>query len=232
MSANSIWVHRLFILYRITRRNFYKVLGRWNIHLQPEERFSIKAGYHHATRAETFDDTSGRTNEWQRSVYELAANLAKKHHVASVLDVGCGSAYKLITMFNQYDLTGIETEPAYSWLNKKYPANKWLLFNHVKPSSLHQELVICSDVIEHIKNPNEMMDFLSAIDFRYLVISTPERDAVRGEGDYGPPENTAHYREWNKEEFKHYVSQWFTILEHHVFDDKSIAQVMVCIKSL
>ena len=101
MSAHSIWIHRLFILYRITRINFYKLLGRLNIYLQPKKQFAIKAGYHHATRAENFDDTSGRTNEWQRSVYELAATLAQKHNVASVLDVGCGSAYKLITMFNQ-----------------------------------------------------------------------------------------------------------------------------------
>ncbi|OQP40147.1 hypothetical protein A4D02_14540 [Niastella koreensis] len=217
-------------MYRITRRNFYKLLGRLNIYLQPRQQFSIKAGYHHATRAENFDDTSGRTNEWQRSVYELAATLAQKHNMASVLDVGCGSAYKLITMFSQYQLTGIETEPAYSFLNKKYPGHKWLLFDNVKPAELHHDLVICSDVIEHIKNPDEMMNFLAAVNFRYLVISTPERDAVRGKSDYGPPENTAHYREWNKEEFKNYVSQWFTISEHHVFDDKSIAQAIVCVK--
>jgi hypothetical protein len=68
------------------------------------------------------------------------------------------------------------------------------------------------------------------MNFDWLIISTPERDAVAGKNDYGPPRNTAHYREWNVAEFNEYVSRWFKIEEHHVFNDRSITQAVVCAK--
>ena len=72
------------------------------------------------------------------------------------------------------------------------------------------------------------MDFLKMIDLKYLVLSTPERNAVRGIKDYGPPENTSHYREWNAGEFMEYVSKWFNIQEHIISNDKSISQILFC----
>jgi hypothetical protein len=202
-------------------------LSGLNRKLQPQEFFGIKAGYHHASSAETFDAT-GSTDEFQRTVYELASSLAERYNLTSVLDVGCGSAYKLIQMLGKYTTTGIEVEPAYSWLIKKYPERNWLLFNQPDMPELRADLVICSDVIEHIQNPDDMMNFLQKIEFDILVLSTPERDRKNSTADYGPPKNTSHFREWNSGEFKTYVSQWFNIREHHVFNDRSITQVVVC----
>ena len=225
----SIWKHRGLILGRLAAKAFYKLLGKSNIRLQPDSFFNIKPGYHHAAGAETFDATRG-TGEYQRSVYELAASMAKKLNDPSIIDVGCGSAYKLIHMLGQYNTTGIEVGDTYEWLLKKYPTRKWLLFHETKPLLLQADIVICADVIEHIKNPNELLDYLKNIQFKYLILSTPERDSIAGQNDYGPPENTAHYREWNVKEFAAYVSGWFIIQEHHVFNDKSINQTVVCVK--
>ncbi|MDP4130580.1 MAG: methyltransferase domain-containing protein [Bacteroidota bacterium] len=145
-----------------------------------------------------------------------------------MIDVGCGSAYKLVHLFENYSTLGIELSDTYNWLTEKYPDKKWMSYEHANPAELNGDLVICSDVIEHIKNPDEMMDFLQKMHFRFLILSTPERDEVRGNNDFGPPENTAHYREWNKREFRNYVSAWFKVQEHLVFDDKSVTQVVVC----
>jgi len=209
----------------------YKLLGKLNVRMQPQEFFYIKAGYHHAVSAESFDAT-GSTDEFQRSVYELAASLAGKFDNTSVLDVGCGSAYKLIHMLGSYDTLGMEVEPAYSWLRRKYPDRKWLFYNSSQIHKLEADIVICADVIEHIQNPDEMMNFLWGINFSYLILSTPERDRLSDKNDYGPPVNTSHYREWNSMEFKTYVSQWFTVEDHHVFNDRSITQVAVCSKKI
>ena len=229
MTKSSIWKHRFFIVLRIGSKALYKVLGILNKKIQPKEFFSIKAGYHHATSAEAFDST-GSSDEFQRSVYELAGSFALKFHDTSIIDVGCGSGYKLVHMLGQYNSIGIEVEPIYSWLLQKYPDHKWLQYQPTGMPSLDADIVICSDVIEHIENPDELMDFIDSIHFRYLVLSTPERDRICGKNDYGPPENTSHYREWNTGEFKSYVGRWFNIHEHHVFDDKSICQVAVCSK--
>ena len=230
MTGSSRWQHRLHILLRITFKSFYRLLGVWNKRLQPREFFFIKAGYHHAVTAEFFDDTGGN-DLFQRSVYELAASLATRYKDASIIDVGCGSAYKLINVLGECRTIGVEVEPTYSWLLNKYPNREWLLYAPHDMPGLKADIVICSDVIEHIKYPDELMNFLSTIDFSLLLISTPERDKVCGYTDYGPPENTSHYREWNSAEFKSYVSRWFKINEHYIYNDKSITQVVVCPKN-
>lgn len=229
MNTFSTWKHRFRILKRILYKTCFKMLGSFNRRLQPNEFFSIKAGYHHATSAESFDAINS-SDEYQRSVYDLAGEYASKIDKATILDVGCGSAYKLVNMRGSYRTIGIEVEPAYSWLVKTYPDRKWILFDPGNMPSLKADVVICSDVIEHISNPEDMMNFLQKIEFSYLLISTPERDRIFGKGDYGPPQNTAHYREWNAEEFAAYIKRWFVIHEQRIFGDKSITQVIVCSK--
>lgn len=229
MSSESTWKRRSKILSRIAIRNFYKLLGRYNTRLQPHKLFSIKPGYHHSTSVENFDDTIN-TDQWQRSVYELAAKMAARLNNPSILDVGCGSAYKLVNMLGQYSIAGIEVEPTYSWLKQKYPSHQWMLFDDTNPAQLQTDIVICSDVIEHMEDPDSLLDFLQDVEFKYLILSTPERDTKLGKKDYGPPENLAHYREWNAYEFKDYVRPWFNIEEQKILHDKSITQVLICTK--
>jgi 2-polyprenyl-3-methyl-5-hydroxy-6-metoxy-1,4-benzoquinol methylase len=229
MRSYSLWRHRALIIARIAAKKGYCLLGALNHSLQPKKMFSIKTGYHHAVKAEQHDAT-GSTDEWQPSVYELAVSIAKKLQDHTIIDLGCGSGYKLIHKLGNFDTIGIEVQPTYSWLKKKYPERKWLLFDSVNPSELEAGLVICSDVIEHIPDPDKLMEFIQKMNFDWLIISTPERDAVAGKNDYGPPRNTAHYREWNVAEFNEYVNKWFEIEEHHVFNDRSITQVVVCTK--
>lgn len=229
MSSTNSRKHRLHVLSRIAAKKFYRLLGNRNLRWQPHSFYSIKPGYHHAVSAEDFDDTPNK-DEWQRSVYELALAKAATLENPSILDLGCGSAYKLINMFGQYHTTGVEVEPTYSWLKQQYPQREWVLFEEADPAALKADLVICSDVIEHIPNPDDLMEFLEDVPFRLLVISTPERDLVAGEKDFGPPANTSHFREWNGAEFRNYLRRWFKVEEHHVLSDKSITQVAVCSK--
>jgi 2-polyprenyl-3-methyl-5-hydroxy-6-metoxy-1,4-benzoquinol methylase len=228
-SALQVWKHRFFILRRMAAARLYRLAGKRNARWQPQALFSIKPGYHHATAVEAFDDTDNK-DEWQRPVYELAAGMAQSLPNPSILDVGCGSAWKLVHLLGQYRIAGIEVAPTWQWLQQQYPQHQWWLFDDTDPYQLEADIVICSDVVEHIDNPDNLMDFLEGISFRYLIISTPERDGASGKNDYGPPVNTAHYREWNEVEFRNYVRRWFNIQEQHIFDDRSITQVIICTK--
>lgn len=207
----------------------YRLIGPLNVKLQPRRLFCIKPGYHSADVAERFDDRP-YTDEWQLDVYKSAAALFKKIDGKTVIDIGCGSGYKLLNLFGNFDTIGIELSVLCHWLSSNYPSKKWMSFEGTDPNQLHCDMVICSDVIEHIKNPDELMDFLKMIDLKYLVLSTPERNSVRGIKDFGPPENTSHYREWNTDEFKKYVSNWFIVREQIVSSDRSISQVLYCTK--
>jgi SAM-dependent methyltransferase len=218
---------RIIRLRRMISRSLFRLLGTLNVYLQPERKFSIKAGYHDADTVEVFDD-SGNTDEWQITVYEEALSQMKNLKGNSVIDVGCGSGYKLMKMFGNYKTLGIELSDTYRWLLAKYPSANWLDFEQAGNLSLSADIVICSDVIEHVQNPDGLMNFLKKIKFSVLVLSTPERDTIRGVRDFGPPQNPAHFREWNRQEFNDYASKWFNVTEQLITNDKSISQVLFC----
>ena len=227
--TSSTWVRSFRINRRKVSRKIFSLFGSFSRLLNPKEKFCIKPGYYHAGSIFDFDDTSN-TDQWQKEVYLLAADLMKEKGYVSVIDIGCGSAYKLIHYFEGYKTTGIEVEPIYKWLKQHYPNQEWLQVDHVDPESLQADMIICSDVIEHIKNPDTLLQFISSIKSRHIMISTPERDAISGSNDYGPPANPSHYREWNADEFKKYISRWFVIQEQRIFDGLSTTQVIVCKK--
>ena len=228
-TSTSTWSHRSKIAGRILAKYFFRSLGGLNRLLQPKINFYIKPGYHHASKSSSFDDSSN-TDEWQKEVYIFAASLAKERNYSSVIDLGCGSGFKLLHYLGFCQTTGVETGRTYEWLKQNHPDHQWLLYEKINPSGLKTDLIICSDVIEHIKNPDELIGFIRSMQSQCIIFSTPERDAIAGQNDYGPPENTSHYREWNADEFRNYISQWFHIEEQRIFNARSVTQVIVAKK--
>ena len=115
----------------------------------------------------------------------------KKHGLESVLDVGCGSAYKLVTYLGEYERTGLELPDTVHVLRERYPDRDWGLSDFAVRHGLSADVVICADVIEHLVDPDELMLFLQGISFSYLVLSTPDRNLVYWpwqKGYWGPPE--------------------------------------------
>ena len=66
-------------------------------------------------------------DEGQKEVYLFCRDFMKKNNLNFVIDVGCGSAYKLTTILSDFNTLGIETEPCYTYLQQTYPTFKWLL---------------------------------------------------------------------------------------------------------
>ena len=110
-------------------------------------KFEIKRGYFHRKKYTHFSDTDN-SEEWQKEVYHEAENTAKINNYKKIIDVGCGSGYKLIKYFGgNYDTVGIEVEDTYSYLVKKYPKYQWLNGESIDYSTLKADMVIISDVI-------------------------------------------------------------------------------------
>jgi hypothetical protein len=116
------------------------------------------------------------------------------------------------------------------WLKKKYPERKWLAAPMKDRDTLDADLVICSDTIEHIEKPEELIHQIQTIRSKLILISTPEKASIAGRNDFGPPENPSHYREWNVTEFRNWLSRFFDITDQRIFNDRSITQVIVCKK--
>ena len=93
------------------------------------------------------------------------------------------------------------------------------------------DVIVCSDVIEHLVDPDELLDYIKAISYKYLILSTPDRDLVykpSDEGCNGPPANEAHVREWNYQEFDEYISMHFNVIDHRVTNLGQCTQMIIC----
>ena len=180
------------------------------------------------------DKTAESSKECQKEVYYLAKKIMEKYGYKRILDLGCGSGYKLVTYFGDFETIGFEIEPTLSWLKEKYPNKRWELSDFAKPFEEPVDLVICSDVIEHVLDPDKLLRWISLVDCKVIVFSTPDRTILvknhRGR-EKGPPRNKFHIREWNYKEFERYIGKWFTIIEHIHMKKENMCQVVVCSNS-
>lgn len=174
------------------------------------KRYCIKENYISRQKNDFFDDTPN-TDRWQKEVYQYSKQKLLDNGYKSVVDIGTGSGYKLINNFNDYDTIGIDLPPTVDWLNKKYPSKKWS--DKFEPVNGY-DLLICSDVIEHIPDPDTLLELIKKCNPKLVVLSTPDRRVVYKGEHNGPPRNRSHCREWNKEEFYNYISQHMKVLEH------------------
>lgn len=159
---------------------------------------------------------------YQYEAYVTARRLIKKHGLKSVIDVGCGVPKKLMKVIYPVckNVTGIDQKEAIDYCKLHYPQGRFLIDNLEKPKGNPGkfDLVICADVIEHMEDPNQLLNYLKKVTDKdgYIVISTPERDVVRGKDCMASPK-PEHIREWNQAELKKYLtSRGFKVVQQHL----------------
>jgi len=172
----------------------------------------------------------GFKDEYQDYVYESAKKTISNRD-AVVIDIGCGSGYKLVKYFSEYKTIGYEIEPCYSYLKKTYPDKIWKYSDFGIPLE-NGSIIICADVIEHLDSPTSLVDWIRGSNFDRLIISTPDRDRIYGVDYNGPPTNLTHVREWTYEEFQNFIGNHFKIINHFYSPHKIefCNQIIECVK--
>lgn len=197
------------------------------------ENYCIKTGYkvYDSDTNLTLDENRD-SNYWNKGrvqmgvyfqwmVYEHVAR--QVHRGANVVDIGSGSGYKLVHIVGKKtdNIYGVDQRQAIQFCEKTYAKGKWIADDFENPKQQneipsHVDIIICSDVIEHLVDPGPMLSYIKMIanSETLIFLSTPDRDRMRGKScmESTKPE---HVREWNYTEFANYISgSGFTIIDH------------------
>ena len=175
--------------------------------------FFIKQGYTPRSAPEYFHDTLADTRgiNYQPDAYPFAAHLAAFYGCRHIIDIGCGLAHKLVELHPRFELIGIDYGDNLRGCRERYGFGRWIEWDlerdgllELDPAVVASSVVVCSDVIEHLVNPTDLLASLRALmeHAPAAVLTTPERDLVRGSSHTGPPQNPSHVREWNLAELE------------------------------
>jgi len=177
------------------------------------ENYYIHDGYRHRTQYAYYDDRSN-SDGWQNEVYVYAREIADAHRLDTVIDIGCGSAFKLLKYFKDCKTIGLDVPETFETLRRRYPERHWAISNFSDPHPPQAQLVIASDVIEHLLDPDALLEYILTIQPRYVIISTPDRNLMRAGTGNGMPANPHHMREWSMAELHAYLAEYLEIDEH------------------
>lgn len=173
-------------------------------------------------------------SDFQAHVYRLAARLVRRHQLRAIVDVGCGPAIKTRRFLFQPGrrVVGIDQPDMVRYCRERYRELEFYAddfdtpFLDLEASGLHQsfDCVVCADVIEHVRDPDVLVAYLCSLgrEDAIIVISTPERDVVRGPDCMECPK-ADHVREWNADEFARYLrSRNISILDQRLLPQRPL----------
>lgn len=148
---------------------------------------------------------------YQGPIYKLAARLAGAKGLVPVVDVGCGSGHNLVRYVGKVtdNFVGFDQPSVISIARQFCPDRAsvegdlddeavWDQISRLKP-----QLVICSDVVEHVLDPRRLLSGIchAVGEGGLALLATPDRLRLHPETAMGPPSNPRHIREWSAEEF-------------------------------
>lgn len=170
--------------------------------------YYIKRGYKARTESCTLDHKR-KSKYWdkqriyasafyQADVYKIAKKLIEKYKFKTIVDIGCGYGVKLNNIiyrsFPNARIIGIDQKSAIDYCKNNYKFGEFYEDDFENPSKKivisNIDLIICADVIEHVLNPDILLNYITSMaDNNTLIIfSTPERDLARGKGCMTSPQ--------------------------------------------
>ncbi len=181
--------------------------------------YRLKPGYMSRPAPECFvdlvEDRDGIVR--QPDVYARAADVATALGATRIIDLGAGAGGKLVALAERFDVLGLDYGPNVELARRRFPALSWGEHDldtagalSLTPEQLDGSVVICANVIEHLRQPEVLLENLRVMlpSIEALVISTPDRDLTSGPDDFGPPADRSRVREWNIQEFAALLEAW------------------------
>lgn len=181
-------------------------------------QFHMPSTYQDRTDNEYFDDRSfaSKIVVHQPEIYFGADFILRQTGRKILVDIGSGNGRKLASVGETAKLKyAIDFGVNVEYFKKYYPECKTFDLNleeadrnKLPDIDWQESVIICADVIEHLRSPFGLIDCLKHIFDAggIIVLSTPDREKLHGYLHAGPPVNPAHVREWTLSE----LSSFFT----------------------
>lgn len=160
----------------------------------------------------------GQSAKYQFHIYRWAARIVRRAQMQRVLDIGCGVATKLEQHLvpTGAALVGIDQHSAIAKCHDLGRTGTFHAVDLERPVFDPNEpfdLIICADVIEHLVNPDPMLDLIQRClaPGGLVLFSTPDRARERGR-NCRASQKPEHVREWERHEFNSFLkSRGFAI---------------------
>ncbi len=155
--------------------------------------------------------------------YTVLSQEISKLHPNSILDAGCGEGFILhhleIAKIGK-KLSGFDfMDDAINIGKKQYPTldlKKGDIY-HIDAKSSSYDVVLCSEVLEHLERPEEALKELIRVSKKYVVLSVPHEpyfmlgNFLRGKNVKRFGNDIDHVQHWTNKQFGRFVSKYLTI---------------------
>lgn len=191
--------------------------------LRPPADFCLPTTYRQQVQACSRDAGLGEHQYWtderirtsavyQWHVYRWAAKLVRARGLRSVLDIGCGPGTKLAEHIAPVcdDIEGFD-QPAGVAAAERLGSPGVYRSVDLESADIQAhrtfDLVLCADVIEHLVDPDPMLDLILRMCHRgsLVLFSTPDRARLHGRACMASYK-AEHVREWASPEFRRYLT--------------------------
>lgn len=166
---------------------------------------------------------------YQYDVYKMAASMVTARKAATLLDVGSGPPLKLRELMPPgVDIHLVDQPNTARHAAELLPSAKFLAANlegDCPEIGIVFDLILCADVIEHLADPDPCLNFMRRhlSPHGLLLISTPERNALRGAHCIHSP-HPMHVREWAMDEFRRYLdSRGLEVIDHLLLPQQRVS---------
>ena len=155
--------------------------------------------------------------------YDVLLDEAKKLKPESILDVGCGEGFTLDRLQNEAigkDLEGVDfLDTAIHLGRKQFPHFTFKQGNiYALPYKADSfDLLICSEVLEHLEHPDEALKELYRVTKKYVIFSVPNEpwfmasNFLRGKNWKRLGNDIEHINHWTSFTFVRFIQKEFKV---------------------
>lgn len=167
------------------------------------------------------------------------ANIASSCHPKQILDVGCGegfTTYEIAKVLPNANITAIDIDDSKLEFARQYKKSQDITYMKgdiydLSMFSKHADLIICTEVLEHLNNYTSALANLALASKKYIMISVPNEpwfrmaNALRFKYISRFGNSPQHVNNWTKKGFLYLLSSHFKIIQYKTSSFWNIALV-------